>query len=653
MKTPRSFNSKAGKMASQGQALGPFLKDVWLLVRPYFHSEERRSAWLLLVAVVALNLLLVGLDVMLNFWNGAFYNSLQDRDWAAFIGLQFFYRRTPEGFFGIMPGFAEIAVVYIFTAVYRTYLNQWLQIRWRHWMTRRFVDAWLTDHAYYHISLTASAHHAGTDNPDQRIADDIRNFVADTLTLGLDLLSNVVSLISFVVVLWSLSGPMVLLGIRIPGYMVWVALLYALLGTGLTHMVGNPLALLNFQQQRYEADFRFGLVRLRENAEGVALYAGEGAELAGLRYRFASVIDNWWRIMQRTKLLNTLVSSYSQIAIVFPIIVAAPRYFAGQIELGGLTRTAGAFGQVQTAMSWFVSSYVSLATWRAEAERLATFRRAVLAAQVGMRAKPKLRSTKSRDLHLNDITISLPEGKVLIANLDLTFRRLESTVISGKSGSGKSTLFRAIAGIWPFGSGGIARPEGRYLFLPPRSYFPLGTLRLAVAYPNGQSSVDGARVIDVLQQSGLAHLVGRLDEEANWTQQLSSGEQQRLAIARALLSGPDWLFLDEATAALDPEGEAELYATIRRRLPKTTIVSIAHRQSVIELHQRHLVLAAKDDEPARLIPVSDSTVGEAVTGHQSRAWLIAGTLAAFVKRRRIRSQLAAVVHHVTGLIGRT
>jgi putative ATP-binding cassette transporter len=639
-------------MGSQGQTLGPFLKDVWLLIRPYFHSEERRSAWLLLVAVVALNLLLVGLDVMLNFWNGAFYNSLQDRDWAAFVDLQFFYHRTPQGFFGIMPGFAEIAVVYIFAAVYRTYLNQWLQIRWRRWMTRRFVDAWLTDHAYYHISLTASANRSGTDNPDQRIADDIRNFVADTLTLGLDLLSNVVSLISFVVVLWSLSGPMVLWGIRIPGYMVWVALLYAALGTWLTHMVGSPLALLNFQQQRYEADFRFGLVRLRENAEGVALYAGEGEELRGLRYRFARVIDNWWRIMQRTKLLNTLVSGYSQVAIVFPIIVAAPRYFAGQMELGGLTRTAGAFGQVQTAMSWFVSSYASLATWRAEVERLATFHRAVLAAQAGMQAKPELRSTKSKDLHLDDLTISLPGGKVLIANLDLTFRRLESTVISGKSGSGKSTLFRAIAGIWPFGSGGIERPEGRYLFLPPRSYFPLGTLRFVVAYPNAQIATEGASIIDALQQAGLAHLIGRLDEEANWTQQLSSGEQQRLAIARALLTRPDWLFLDEATASLDPEGEAELYATVKQRLPETTVISIAHRQSVIALHRRHLVLAVKEGEPARLIPMADIPVEEASAGNppRSRPPLVANRIALLVKRHRLRSQLAGIVHRATGLI---
>lgn len=641
-------------MASRTRALGPFLKDAWLLTKPYFQSEERRSAWGLLAAIVVVNLLIVALDVTLNFWNGAFYNSLQDHDWQAFVDLLFLYRRTSAGPFGVMPGFSEIAGVYVLASVYRTYLNQWLQIRWRRWMTRQYVDSWLGDRVYYHLGLAKTSQPTATDNPDQRIADDIRTFVGDTLTLGADLLSNMASLLSFVVVLWTLSGPMQVLGINIPGYMVWVALVYAIVGTWLTHVVGHPLAILNFQQQRYEADFRFGLVRLRENAEGVALYAGERQELQGLRSRFAWVIDNWWRIMQRTKLLNTLVSGYNQIAIVFPIIVAAPRYFARQIELGGLTRTAGAFGQVQSAMSWFVNSYASLATWRAEAERLATFHRAIQAVRNASKEGPKLRLAEGQDLEVRDLTIKLPGGKTLFANLSLTLSHLEPVVISGRSGSGKSTLLRAMAGIWPFGSGVIARPEGTYLFLPPRSYFPLGTLRFVVTYPGEGEGVDDARIVDSLQRSGLGSLVGRLDEEANWTQQLSSGEQQRLAIARALLAKPDWLFLDEATASLDPVGEAEIYAAVRTWLPHTTIVSVAHRVSVIDLHRRHLVVVNNDDGTSRLVasrevPTRGADIMPGPQPAPSPAIVGPRLMAA---RKRLEAGITEIVARTAGLIRR-
>lgn len=348
------------------RGLGPFLRDAWRLARPYFRSEERWSAWILLITIIIMNLMMVGMNVVLNFWNGAFYDALQNKDWTAFIELLFLYHRTPGG--GFMPGFCAVAAIYIAVAVYATYLNQWLQIRWRRWLTTRFLNEWLADRAYYRISLTA-ADGTGTDNPDQRIADDMRNFCAQTLSLGLDLLSNVVTLFSFIGILWSLSGPITLFGVTISGYMVWVALVYAIIGTWLTHMVGRPLAALSFQQQRVEADFRFALVRLRENMEGVALYGGEAEEQDRLHGRFRAVISNWWQIMNRTKLLNALTNGYNQVAVVFPIVVAAPRYFAGQIPLGGLTRTAGAFNQVQSAMSWFVNAYISLASWRATVER--------------------------------------------------------------------------------------------------------------------------------------------------------------------------------------------------------------------------------------------------------------------------------------------
>ena len=360
------------------RGLRSFVRDAWHLSAPYYRSEEKWSAWVLLGTIIALRLLLVGMTVILSFWNREFFNSLQDKDFAAFWELLFVYRQTPSGF---MPGFCEIAAVYIVVAVYFTYLQQWLLIRWRRWLTVRYLDEWLADRAYYRISLTTDRAAIGTDNPDQRISEDIRDFIDNTLTFGISMLANIVTLFSFLGILWSLSGTVTVFGIAIPGYMVWVALVYAIVGTWLTHLVGRPLAALRFRQQRVEADFRYALVRVRENMEGIALYSGETEEKHVLGDRFHGVITNWWAIMQRTKLLNALTAGYDQVAVVFPFIVAAPRFFSGQIPLGGLTQTAGAFGRVQDALSWFISRYADLAQWHAIVERLMTFHRAVVAAR--------------------------------------------------------------------------------------------------------------------------------------------------------------------------------------------------------------------------------------------------------------------------------
>ena len=585
--------------------LGPFLKDAWFIARPYFRSEEKWSARILLGVIVLLNLSLVGMDVVLNFWNGAFYDSLQNKDWRAFADLLFLYHRGKDGSF--MPGFSAVATIYIIVAVYRTYLNQWLQIRWRRWLTRVFIDEWLADRAYYRISLTTSAAGLGTDNPDQRIAEDLRSFVGDTLSLGLDLLSNIVSLISFVGILWSLSGSIHLLGLTIGGYMVWIALIYAIIGTWLTHLVGRPLATLSFRQQRFEADFRFSLVRLRENVEGIALYGGEDDEHAALLTRFSAVVMNWWAIMQRTKMLNALTSGYQQIAVVFPIIVAAPRYFGGQIPLGGLTRTASAFGQVQGAMSWFVSSYASLAAWSATVERLASFQRSIETARAEAGRGIAITETPDDSLELRHLHLALPNGKVLIEEDAYRFLRGESVVISGRSGLGKSTLFRAIAGIWPFGEGEIARPKGSHLFLPQRPYLPLGSLRHVVTYPAAADSASDDAIAEALRKAGLGALAERLGEEHDWLLLLSGGEQQRLAIARALLIRPDWLFLDEATSNLDPEAEAELYQLLKRELPGTTVLSIAHNPGVAVFHDRKITLTASPDQAGALRETSQPT----------------------------------------------
>jgi len=564
-------------------------RDAWRLARPYFTSDERWPAYLKLAAIVVLNLSMVGMDVVLNFWNRAFYNSLQDKDWNSFTDLLLTWKRTESG---IMPGFTGIAFLYIFVAVYRTYLNQWLQIDWRRWMTTHIVQDWLADRAYYRIAL-ASAGGAGdtNDNPDQRIAEDLRDFVASTLSLALDLLSNVVSLFSFIFILWTLSGPVTVLGVTIPGFMVWAALAYAVIGTWLTHLIGRKLVNLSFRQQRVEADFRFSLVRLRENMEGVALYAGEAREQQGLGRLFTAVRDNWWAIMQRTKLLNALVAGYSQVSVIFPIVVAAPRYFAGTLDLGGLTQTAGAFGSVQGAMSWFVTSYRELASYRATIDRLTLFRGAIDAARAG-KAGVVESVSQGADQHLQGLEISLPSGEALLNIDDLVLQRGQSVALQGRSGSGKSTLFRALAGIWPFAKGHLALGQGSRLFLPQRPYFPLGSLRVAVSYPEDPKRFTDAEIVTALTIAGLEHLNGEIDHVDSWGTRLSGGEQQRLAMARALLIKPDWLFMDEATSSLDAASEATLLGKLRMVLSQTTFVSITHRSAVAATAQRRYKLEA-------------------------------------------------------------
>jgi putative ATP-binding cassette transporter len=572
--------------------LGSFLGDAWALTRPYWRSEERGRGLALLAAVVVLNLSLVGMTVVLTYWQRAFYNALEARDAATFWSLILLGGEAEGTWF---PGFCVVAAAYILIAVYALYLRQALQIRWRRWLTERYLADWLGDRAYYRIALTDPV----TDNPDQRIADDIRLFVDDTLTLGLGLMNSVVTLVSFVFVLWSLSGPLEVFGISIPGYMVWVALLYSALGTWLAHLIGRRLIGLNFLQQRVEADFRYALVRVRDNVEGVALYGGEADEKRGLTARFRALMENWWAIMVATKRLTFFTAGFTQVASIFPIVVAAPAYFAGRIPLGGLIQTSSAFGQVQGALSWFVDNYARLTEWRATVERLTGFTRAIEAARVagaGVQAVP----AGGDAVVAQGIGLALPDGRVLLEDAALRLDRGEAVVLTGASGSGKSTLLRALAGIWPFGRGTVSVPAGaRALFLPQRPYLPLGSLRRAVCYPLDAASVPDADVRATLETVGLGHLAERLDEEDAWDRRLSGGEQQRLAFARALLVKPDYLFLDEATASLDPAAETRLYGLLRERLPGTAILSVAHREAVSRLHDRGLRL-----EGGRLMPAA-------------------------------------------------
>ncbi|MGE0858215.1 MAG: ABC transporter ATP-binding protein/permease [Gammaproteobacteria bacterium] len=569
---------------------GQFAK-VWALVKPYWQSEEKGTAWLLLVAVVGLNLGLVYLLVQLNEWNNAFYNSLQDKNFDAFKAQ--------------LAKFSIIAFVFIAVAVYQTYLRQLLQIRWRRWLTGVFLQDWLAHRCYYRIELR----NQGTDNPDQRIQEDLNTFTEATLALSLDLMRSVITLLSFVVILWRLSGPLSFtLGghlITVPGYMLWCAIGYAVLGTWLTHKIGRPLIGLNFQQQRFEADLRYGLVRLRENAEGVAFYHGEQDEHRNLSGRFAHVVDNFVMLMNRNKRLGWFTNVYGQLAIIFPFVVSAPRFFGGQIRLGDLMQISSAFRNVQESLSWFIDSYSAIAGWKATVNRLTSFHEAIQEAQSAAadgRGVSLQSDAADASLAVEHLTLELPDGRVLLDDSAISLEPHENLLLTGPSGSGKSTLFRALAGIWPFGRGRVRVPAGaRTLFLPQRPYLPLGTLREVVCYPAGAASVSDADIAAALTACELPHLVSALDEDHRWGQRLSPGEQQRLAFARALLYRPDWLFLDEATSALDDALERKLYGLLRERLPDTTVVSIAHRPTVAAWHARRLQLEPADGGGGRLV----------------------------------------------------
>jgi vitamin B12/bleomycin/antimicrobial peptide transport system ATP-binding/permease protein len=556
------------------------LATVWRLVRPYFFSDERLSGRLLLGAVIAIELMVVAINVMLNQWNNRFYTALQERNSDAFVNELLF--------------FCGLATAFIVLKVYQIYLNQWLEIRWRRWMTAQYLDHWLAGGNHFRMQLLGDV----ADNPDQRIAEDIRLFIERTLTLSVGLLSAFVTLCSFVVILWSLSSiaPLYLFGttLSIPGYLVWAALLYAVAGTALTHLVGWPLVSLNFQQQRFEADFRFNLVRVRENSEQIALLGGEAAERGRLLDRFSRIVANWLSIMHRTKRLTFLTSGYSQISIIFPFIVVGPAYFAGAVQLGGLMQTGAAFNSVQVALSFFVEAYRQLAEWRAVIARLDGFNAAVERAQHAATAEPLVKVRKqegARGVAVDGLVVHLPEGKPVVAAHDIVVSQGDSVLVTGPSGAGKSTLVRAIAGAWPFGVGTITVPRGAKLMaLPQRPYFPIGTLAAAVTYPAEPGSFKKEEVAEAISAVGLPEFAQRLEEEAHWNRILSLGEQQRLGIARAILQKPDFLFLDEATASLDEPAEAALYRLLDQRLTGTTIVSIGHRSTLSAFHRRGLTL---------------------------------------------------------------
>jgi vitamin B12/bleomycin/antimicrobial peptide transport system ATP-binding/permease protein len=564
--------------------LAATLATIWRLAIPYFRSEDRWAGRILLAAVVGIELSIVAITVILNQWYNRFYNTLQDHNWTAFVSAIIF--------------FCVLAAIYTVLAVYQNYLNLWLQIRWRRWMTQTYLRQWLNTANHYRMQLLGDA----ADNPDQRIADDLQMFVQNTLSIGLGLLNSCVTLGSFVVILWTLSNqaPLHLFGasVTIPGYLVWAALFYAVLGTLFTHLIGWRLIPLNFQQQRYEADFRFNLVRTRENSEQIAALHGEAAERERHLGRFGLIISNWIAIMQRQKQLMFFTQSYSQASVIFPYLMVSPAYFSGAMQLGGLMQTASAFNSVQGALSYFVSAYQSIAQYRAVVTRLSGFEDAIVAGRNVALTPPVIEMLPRETpnvISIDHLHVRLPNGEPLVNAEHIVLAPGERVLVTGPSGAGKSTLFRAVTGIWPFGSGRVTAPkDAKVMLLPQRPYFPVAPLAAAVSYPTRADTFDDARIAEVVAAVGLPEWSGRINEEAHWNRMLSQGEQQRLGVARALLQEPDYLFLDEATASLDEAAEAMLYRLLQDRLKNTTIISIGHRATLGAFHRRRVQVVPSD-----------------------------------------------------------
>ena len=542
-----------------------FVKNVWALTKSYWQSEEKKKAYLLLLAIIALTLGVVFMLVQLNQWYNIFYSALQNYE--------------KEKIFSELFHFSWLAFIYIILAVYAFYLQQVLIINWRRWLTNEYIDEWLNHKTYYRLQMFGTA----TDNPDQRISEDVRMFVEYTLRFGIGILKAFTTFASFVVILYNLSGPLQFklagMDIHIPGYLVWTALLYSIIGTWLTYKVGNKLVGLNFVQQKYEADFRFAMMRMRENAESVAFYSGEG--------RFSLLLNNFWSIIKKQKQLTWLNSWYSQIAIIFPLVVAMPRYLAKEITLGGLMQISSAFGRVQESLSYFVDMYSSIAEWQAVVERLTGF---------GLHMQQVKQENAQQDLQrkpgasdaivATDMDVTLPDESAVLQNVSFTLKPGTNVLIKGVSGSGKSTLLRALAGIWPYVKGTLEIPEeSKLMFIPQRPYLPLGTLKESLLYPGTESRTD-EELKQLMEDCCIGYLYEKLYLEADWSHVLSVGEQQRLAFVRALIYKPVWLFLDEASSALDEETEAKVYTLLMEEAQQTTLVSVGHRSTLNKYHQK-------------------------------------------------------------------
>ena len=558
-----------------------FIVGLFHLITPYWNSEEKKSARLYLAAIITLTIAAVYMTLLLNEWFNSFYSALQNYDSDAV------YR-------GLLR-FTGLAFAHIAFAVYSYYLQQRLALRWRKWMTKNYLAKWTRQQMYYRLEMFSQ----GTaDNPDQRISEDINLFTARTLSFMSGLLRSATTIVCFIFVLWNLSEVLSFTAagqeFHIYGYLVWTALAYSVLGTWITHKVGHRLVSLNYLQQKLEADFRFSMVRLRETAESVAFYNGAAKEEAFLSNRFMTLLRNTLFIIKKQKQLSWLTNSYAQIAIIFPFVVAVPRYLSQNISLGGLMQIANCFGKVQDAMSYFVDVYASLAEWQSCAERLLSFDKHIAAIEKETEEKSGslVREETPDRLRLTDVTISVPaidenkRTREIISSASCTIRLGEHVILKGPSGSGKSTLLRTLAGFWPYVKGHISMPApSEMMFIPQKPYIPMGTSAEAASYP--LETADKELLFPLLMECGLSHLMEKPDTEADWSHILSLGEQQKLAFVRVFLRKPKWVFLDEATSAMDEETEEKMYRLLTA-LPGTTVISIGHRSTLDKWHNRVL-----------------------------------------------------------------
>ena len=567
------------------QEIGPFR---------FFGRTEGTIGQRLVALSIIVNFTQVALQLRLNFWYRDLFNALQEYNEAEFWNQ-------------LLWIFVPLATIWVIVSMLDSFVDESLFLRWRTWLTRSFYERWLDGSTHYRIPFTGEP----ADNPDQRIQADVQLFIRQTAVLSIRLLSQAATLVSFMVILWTLSRDFVLpfTDTVIPGFLVWLVVGYAVVGTWLTHLVGRPLIGLDFRQEKVEADFRFALARNRIFSEQIALLRGERAENVRLKGLFGNIIDNYLGIIYRKLKLNSFTLSYNQISVVFPYILAAPSFFLKKITLGQFQQTANAFSSVQGSLSFFIDAYITIASYKANTNRLASFKQAMTRAEAFTAAGYGLAqgSATGGDVTARDMSLGLPDGREIVRIPSLSLPKGKATLVTGPSGSGKSTLFRAIAGIWPFGKGRVDVPAGQSaLLLPQRPYLPLGSLRGAVSYPNTTDQFPDEAIRAALVSAQLPLLADRLDEVDAWDQRLSGGEQQRLAIARAILAKPDWLFLDESTAALDEKSEAAIYRTLREALPGTTIVSIGHRSTLHALHDQRIDMQAANDgrfEPKR-VPAS-------------------------------------------------
>jgi putative ATP-binding cassette transporter len=561
------------------------LKSAWRLTAPFFKSDERWPALRLLVAVTMLTLVIVGTAVLFTYWQRGLFNALEAKDWNAFLALLLTWDRDADGVLTI--GFVPLLAVFVGAMVYRLYLQQRLQLRWRAWMTTQFLDRYLTHQAYYRLTLDAGA----ADNPDQRISEDVNWFTEKSLELSVGLFENIVSVISFIILLWALSANVEFWGVSVPGSLVWIALIYALFGTALTHFIGRRLVPLSFYQQKLEADFRLSLIRLREHAESIAFYRGETREAGRTGRVFSGLLSNFAKIIDVTKSVTFSVTGLNQANLVFPLIIAAPAYFAGRIPLGGVFQTANALNKVVESLSWFIENYIKLADYSATIERLEGFDLDLSRNEATSRKVIFSTSRSPIMVACHDLSVFTPSGRVLLDEVDLSLGQKEWLLLTGHSGSGKTSLLRTISGLWPYASGNVELTGSKVAFMPQRSYFPDDALKAVLSYPEIDTAFDTAEMVEVLDALNLSNLSKSLEEIQPWMKVLSGGELQRLAIARVILQKPALLFCDEVTSHLDSDSEALAYSLMRERLQETSVISIGHRESIAHHHSRRINLS--------------------------------------------------------------